>query len=182
MERLKVSNMEQTEFVVIEMNAALTREELIENALVRLKRFNVIQYLYYILAHYFIFLQKLSTIFEANTILVVDTTIFKKIKGTFTIKMYHNVLLFKNNESQLEFILPYEYIIRFGILNSLVVNMEIFATFADDTIKLSDNRINVYIEVESPRHFVSKLHNYLMYHMKYNKIRVNVVDYYLNAR
>jgi hypothetical protein len=138
------------DFVVIEMVEIMDRDQLIENALNRMKGFNVLSFLYYILSYYLVFLQKYCITFKAKTILVADKKEYR-LDGPFTITLFNDFLFFKCMESEFEIKLPYEYLIRFWVTN-----------------------------IDHPEQLAQHLRKHLLYHMKYNKIKMEVVDYYLS--
>jgi len=166
---------------VIEMEEARSKIDIIKNAIAKITKEQtiirvIINYYYYVLSTYFSFMYVL---FSRKYNIVRTVFYYQSREYIFNKK---SVIYVLDNGIFLDSInIPYESVVSFGS-NKNVCTLQIFGSlnFTDSKLRIGicKNNIKIDIELEYESDIVNIIKENMYYHIKYNKVNKDIVEFY----
>jgi hypothetical protein len=143
---------------------------------------NLINYQYYFLKYYLSFL----TILFCKKFVIHKMFFFQKEENEETYHSNKSVLyLYDNGIFFSRCHIPYENILQFGMEKDMCV-IHILAKIKKEndvlTLSLDKNILRVVFKMDSPGYFFNCMKTNMFYHIKYNKVNDNAIEYYFEDR
>jgi len=165
---------------------SIKADVMIRNAIKRINREetlirSIINYQYYLINYYLSFL---CILFCKRYI--VTKIIFYQLengsKRSYISDSKKTLFLYDKGFCINDLLIPYENVLEFGMNNGFLV-VDVFAKIVHENQKINmflDNSIiKLAIEMENPKNFMENMKSNMYYHIKYNKINKEILQYYV---
>jgi hypothetical protein len=170
------------DYIIINISSEMSSDEIkeiVQNAIQKIKKETTIFQFLFNLNYYFIF-SYFSFFF--NKLFIVNSLIVTHNNVSYLIKKPLNLFVTDHGIKLHTFFIPYENITTFSS-NAGIVELNILGSIADaeECLKVvleNDKQTTFSLNCKNGNYLVSLIKKNMYYHIRYNKINTDVINYY----